>query len=121
MNDDAMFEYLIQMGQMRPEEAELKKKQAMVDALRKTGMNSPEGQMIGKHYVAPGIGQYMNQLGQGLMAGKAQGGVDEQARQMNATQAEALARWRKKRGLLGMPEQQTNEDPLSQFRYSEKT
>ena len=60
MNDDLMFEYLVQMGQMRPEEAELKKKQAMVDALRKGGMSAPEGQMIGKHYVAPGIGQYIN-------------------------------------------------------------
>ena len=90
MNDDLMFEYLVQMGQMRPEEAELKKKQAMVDALRKTGMNTPEGQMIGKHYVAPGIGQYINQLGQGYMAGQQQGGVDEQARKMNATQAFAL-------------------------------
>jgi hypothetical protein len=90
MNDDLMFEYLVQMGQMRPEEAELRKKQAMVDALRKTGMNTPEGQMIGKHYVAPGIGQYINQLGQGYMAGQQQGGVDEQARKMNATQAFAL-------------------------------
>jgi hypothetical protein len=34
MNNDMMFEYLVQMGQMRPEEAELKKRQAMVDALR---------------------------------------------------------------------------------------
>ena len=52
MNDDLMFEYLVQMGQMRPEEAELKKKQAMVDALRKNSMSPMEGQMIGKHYVS---------------------------------------------------------------------
>ena len=97
MNDDLMFEYLVQMGQMRPEEAELKKKQAMVDALRKGGMSAPEGQMIGKHYVAPGLGQYINQLGQGYMAGQQQGGVDEQIRDMNSRQARNLQDLRRRR------------------------
>jgi hypothetical protein len=114
MNDDLMFEYLVQMGQMRPEEAELRKKQAMVDALRKTGMNTPEGQMIGKHYVAPGIGQYINQLGQGYMAGQTQKGVDEQARGMNARQAGSLQdmrdRLRKKPGAGGMSSYGMNTD-----------
>jgi hypothetical protein len=97
MNDDLMFEYLVQMGQMRPEEAELKKKQAMVDALRKGGMNAPEGQMIGKHYVAPGLGQYINQLGQGYMAGKEQGNVDKGLRDMNSKQARQLEELRRRR------------------------
>ena len=97
MNDDLMFEYLVQMGQMRPEEAELKKKQAMVDALRKNSMAPMEGQMIGKHYVAPGIGQALAQLGQGYMAGKAQGGVDDQMRGMNDRQRMALEQLRKRR------------------------
>jgi outer membrane translocation and assembly module TamA len=114
MNDDLMFEYLVQMGQMRPEEAEIKKKQAMVDALRKTGMNSPEGQMIGKHYVAPGLGQYINQLGQGYMAGQQQGAVDKQMRGMNATQAGVLQdmrdRMRKKPGAGGMLSNGMNTD-----------
>lgn len=115
MNDDLMFEYLVQMGQMRPEEAELRKKQAMVDALRKTGMNTPEGQMIGKHYVAPGIGQYINQLGQGYMAGQQQGGVDEQARKMNATQAFALneIRRRRKSGIGGNMPAVVSQDPYN--------
>ena len=30
MNDELMFEYLMQMGAMRPEQEELKRKQAMV-------------------------------------------------------------------------------------------
>ena len=90
MNDEAMFEYLVQMGMMRPEEVELKRKQSMVDELRKTGMNTPQGQMVGNHYVAPGIGQYINQLGQGYMAGKTQGGVDKQMGDMNTTQAANL-------------------------------
>ena len=97
MNDDLMFEYLVQMGQMRPEEAELKKKQAMVDALRKNSLSPMEGQMVGKHYVAPGIGQALAQLGQGYMASQAQGGVDTQMRGMNDRQRMALEQLRKRR------------------------
>lgn len=103
MNDDLMFEYLVQMGQMRPEEAELKKKQAMVDALRKNSLSPMEGQMVGKHYVAPGIGQALAQLGQGYMASKAQGGVDEQMRGMNDRQRMALEQLRKRRMPGAMP------------------
>ena len=104
MNDDMMFEYLVQMGAMRPEEAEIKKKQAMVDALRGNSMAPMQGQMVGKHYVAPGIGQAIAQLGQGYMASKAQGGVDEQARGMNDRQRLALEELRKRRkGGIGDP------------------
>lgn len=97
MNDDLMFEYLVQMGQMRPEEAELKKKQAMVDALRKNSLSPMEGQMVGKHYVAPGIGQAIAQLGQGYLASQAQGGVDSGMRGMNDRQRMALEELRKRR------------------------
>jgi hypothetical protein len=97
MNDDLMFEYLVQMGQMRPEEAELKKKQAMVDALRGNSMKAMEGQMVGKHYVAPGIGQAIAQLGQGYLASKAQGNVDAGMRGMNDRQRMALEELRKRR------------------------
>lgn len=103
MNDDLMFDYLVQMGQMRPEEAELKKKQAMVDALRKGSMSAPEGQMIGKHYVAPSLAQYAAQLGQGFMAGKGQEGVDQQMRGMNDRQRMALEELRRRRMLGAMP------------------
>jgi hypothetical protein len=97
MNDDLMFEYLVQMGQMRPEEAELKKKQAMVDALRGNSLKPMEGQMVGKHYVAPGIGQAIAQLGQGYLASQAQGGVDAGMRGMNDRQRMALEELRKRR------------------------
>jgi len=104
MNDDLMFEYLVQMGQMRPEEAELKKKQAMVDALRGNSMKAMEGQMVGKHYVAPGIGQAIAQLGQGYLASKAQGNVDAGMRGMNDRQRMALEELRKRRmGAGAMP------------------
>lgn len=106
MNDDLMFEYLVQMGQMRPEEAQLKKKQAMVDALRGNAMTPMQGQMVGNHYVAPGIGQAIAQLGQGYMAAQQQKGVDQQVQGMNANQAMALQQMRdrlrrKQMGLTG--------------------
>ena len=104
MNDDLMFEYMVQMGQMRPEEAELKKRQAMVDALRKQSMASPEGQMIGKHYVAPSLSQYAAQLGQGLLAGQQQQGVDSALKAMNFKQAGELnaMRERMRRKQMGL-------------------
>lgn len=103
MNDDLMFEYLVQMGQMRPEEAELKKKQAMVDVLRKGAMTPMEGQMIGKHYVSPGIAGAISQLGQAYFAGQGQQGVDQQMRGMNDRQRMALEELRKRRMPGAMP------------------
>lgn len=76
MNDDLMFDYLIQMGQMRPEQDELKRKQALVDALRSGAMTPQQGQMIGKHYVSPGIAGALSQLGQAYFASQGQQGVD---------------------------------------------
>lgn len=94
MNDDLMFEYLVQMGQMRPEEAELKKKQAMVDSLRQGAMTPAQGQMVGNHYVAPGLAQVASQLGQAYFAKQGQQGVDQQQRGMNTNQAYALQQMR---------------------------
>ena len=107
MDDSLMFDYLVQMGQMRPEEAELKKKQAMVEALRKGSMTSPEGQMIGKHYVAPNMMQNLAQVAQGYAAMKGQEGVDDRLRQMNSKQAGILGNMqleaeRRRRERLGM-------------------
>jgi hypothetical protein len=97
MNDDAMFEYLLQMGAMRPEQDELKRKQAMVDALRKNALSPIEGQMAGKVYVAPGLGQVAAQLGQAYLAKNQQGNVDQSMQGMNARQAQMLEEMRKRR------------------------
>ena len=113
MNDDRMFEYLIQMGQMRPEEAELKRRQAQVDALRKGGLTAPEGQMIGKHYVAPSWTQSLAQIGQGYAAMKGQQGVDAQLRDMNARQAKALEEMKRRRMQPGMAPAPAALDPYS--------
>ena len=117
MNDELMFEYLVQMGQMRPEEAQLRKKQAMVDALRGNAMQPLEGQMVGKHYVAPGIGQAISQIGQGYLAGKRQGGVDKQMGDMNARQAFALneIRRRQREKQMGAYGMQSNRMDVSDY------
>lgn len=97
MNDDLMFDYLLQMGAMRPEQEELRRKQAMVDALRSRAFEPQQGQMIGKHYVAPGIGSAIAQLGAGYLAGQQQKGVDAGMAGMNAKQRAALDEMRRRR------------------------
>jgi len=56
-----------------------------------------QGQMVGKHYVAPGIGQAIAQLGQGYLASQGQQGVDSSMRDFNAKQAMKLQELRKRR------------------------
>lgn len=104
MNDDLMFEYLLQMGAMQPEQIEMMRKQKQIDALRGQSMEGPQGQMIGKHYVPPSLTQYAAQLGQGYMAGQAQKGQDVGMRKMNESQAAALRAMQEKqrRKRMGM-------------------
>ena len=97
MNDDLMFEYLLQMGAMRPEELEMMRKQKQIDALRGNAMESPQGQMIGKHYVAPSWTQGLAQLGQGYMAGQAQKQQDVATRKFNEQQMKMLKELRDRR------------------------
>lgn len=101
MNDDLMFDYLLQMGAMRPEQEELKRKQAMVEALRGQAMQPMQGQMVGKHYVAPGIANAIAQMGTAYMAGQQQKGVDASMQGMNERQRLALEEMRKRRRMGG--------------------
>lgn len=79
--NESLIEYLIQMGAMEPEKLELLRRQSKIDELRKGAMESPQGQMIGKHYVAPSITQGLAQLGKGLIASEAQKQYDKDFRQ----------------------------------------
>ena len=97
MDDSLMFDYLVQMGAMKPEQDELKRKQAMVDLLRGNAMKPQEGQMIGKHYVGPGLAGAVSQLGQAYLAKQGQQGVDTGMADMNARQKAMLEALRKKR------------------------
>lgn len=112
MDDDLMFEYLVSIGAMKPEEAQLRKKQAMVDALREQSMEPAQGQTVGGVYVAPSWTQHLAKMGGAYMANKAQQGVDSAAADMNARQRQLLEDLRKrKRGLA--PTAPTQSDPYS--------
>jgi len=101
MDDSLMFDYLVQMGAMKPEQDEMKRKQAMVDLLRGNALKAQEGQMIGKHYVGPGLAGAVSQLGQAYLAKQGQTGVDAGMADMNARQKAMLEALRKKRQQSG--------------------
>jgi hypothetical protein len=101
MDDGMMFDYLLQMGAMRPEQDELKRKQALVDALRGNALEPMQGQMIGKHYVGGGLGGALSKLGQAYFAKQGQQGVDTGLAGMNDRQRQLLEEMRKRR-LAGM-------------------
>lgn len=103
MEDDMMFEYLLQMGAMQPEEVAMLRKQKQVEALRGNAMQTPQGQMVGKHYVAPSWTQYASQLGQGYMAGQGQKQVDTQMGALNARQKAMLEELKRKKAMKNMP------------------
>lgn len=113
MDDNLMFDYLMQMGAMRPDEEELKRKQAMVEALRKGSMQGPEGQMIGKHYVAPSITQNLAQVAQGYAAAQGQKGVDSRLAGMNAQQRQILEDLRKRKQMAQPAMPAVSNDPYS--------
>ena len=95
-NDMAMYDYLISMGAMRPEENQLARRQAMVDALRQQSMDPMRGQMAGRVYVAPGIGDAIAKVGTAYMAGQQQQGVDTSMGDMNMRRANELRRMRER-------------------------
>jgi hypothetical protein len=101
MNDDLMFEYLLSMGAMTPEEEELKRKQAMVEALRQDAMAPMEGKMVSGHYVGPNIATAAAKLGQSYMASKQQKGVDQSMRGFNDKQRQMLEDLKRRRAMQG--------------------
>lgn len=122
MNDNLMFDYLLEMGAMRPEQEEMKRRQAMVEALRGSAMKPLEGQMVGKHYVAPGIANAIAQMGTAYMSGQQQKGLDARYQEMNAEQRRRLEELRRKRG-MGQSTMGTGTpyNPYEQFAYPSET
>ena len=115
-DDDKYFEYLISIGAMRPEEAQMARQQAQVDAMRDRSMTSPEGQMVGKHYVAPSFTQYAGQLMNAYGARKGQEKLDQQYGDFNARQEAMLRALRKPKSVMADPMQDEEEDDFMGIR-----
>lgn len=60
-------------------------------------MTQQQGQMIGKHYVGPGVAGALSQLGQAYFAKQGQAGVDKSANAMNVYQRGVLDQLRRRR------------------------
>ena len=64
------FNYMVEMGALTPQEEEVQRQQATIDALRDKSMQGQEGEMVGRTFVAPSFTQYAAQLGNAYMARK---------------------------------------------------
>jgi hypothetical protein len=94
MDDNMMFEYLIEQGSMRPEEEQMLRRQQTIDALRQSAMNAPQAQAAGRAIVAPSWTQNLAQLGAAAAAKYGQNKLDSQYGAFNAKRANSLNRMR---------------------------
>ncbi len=94
MDDNMMFEYLVEQGSMRPEEEQLLRRQGVIDALRQNGMQAPQAQQAGRAVVAPHWSQGLAQLGSAAAAKYGQGKLDQQYGAFNAKRGNSLNRMR---------------------------
>lgn len=94
MDDNMLFEYLVEQGSMRPEEEQLLRRQGVIDALRQQGMQAPQAQQAGRAVVAPHWTQMLAQIGSGAAAGYGQKKLDTQYGAFNAKRANSLNRMR---------------------------
>lgn len=94
MDDNMLFEYLVEQGSMRPEEEQLLRRQGVIDALRQQSMQAPQAQQAGRLVVAPSWTQGLAQLGSAAAAKYAQGKLDQQYGAFNAKRGNSLNRMR---------------------------
>lgn len=94
MDDNMMFEYLIEQGSMRPEEEQMLRRQGVIDALRQQGMQAPQAQQAGRMVVAPHWTQGLAQIGAAAAAKHGQNKLDTQYGAFNAKRANSLNRMR---------------------------
>lgn len=89
-SSDVWFDLYGAEGDMQPEEMELRRKQAQINALRDRGMEAQEGKMVGNTYVAPSFTQYAAQLANAYMGRKGQEGVDVKEKELGTRRGAAL-------------------------------
>jgi len=94
MNDDYFLEYLLSQSAMRPEEMQLARQQAMVDALRSQSMKPLQGEQVGRVYVAPSIAQGIAQLATAYGARKGQEKFDVDFGKFNERQRQDIVNLR---------------------------
>lgn len=94
MDDNMLFEYLVEQGSMRPEEEQLLRRQGTIDALRQQSMQAPQAQQAGRLVVAPSWTQGLAQLGSAAAAKYGQGKLDQQYGAFNAKRGNSLNRMR---------------------------
>jgi hypothetical protein len=94
MDDNMMFEYLVEQGSMRPEEEQMLRRQGVIDALRQQGMQAPQAQQAGRLVVAPSWTQGLAQLGAAAAAKYSQNKLDQQYGAFNEKRANSLNRMR---------------------------
>jgi hypothetical protein len=94
MDDNMMFEYLVEQGSMRPEEEQMLRRQGVIDALRQQGMQAPQAQQAGRAIVAPHWTQGLAQIGSAAAAKYGQNKLDTQYGAFNAKRANSLNRMR---------------------------
>lgn len=91
MDDNMLFEYLVQQGSMRPEEEQLLRRQGVIDALRQNGMQAPQAQQAGRAVVAPHWSQNLAQLGSAAAAKYGQKRLDTQYDAYNKKRGDSLS------------------------------
>ncbi|CAB4166462.1 hypothetical protein UFOVP840_33 [uncultured Caudovirales phage] len=121
MDDNLMFQYLVEQGSMRPEEEQMLRRQDTIDALRQQSMQAPQAQQAGRLVVAPSWTQGLAQLGSAAAAKYGQGKLDKQYGAFNAKRATSLDRMRDRmagpqsvmQGDVGLPGGVNPDDLLS--------
>jgi len=97
MDDAMLFEFMMQQGLMNSDRDENRQRQALVDALRNKAATPVQGQMIGKHYVSPGLSALVNPIAQTYMANQGQADINQRSREMRDRQYRDLVDMRRRR------------------------
>lgn len=100
MNNDALLEYLTQMGVLQQEDAGLQRRRARIDALRSGG--PAQGQMVSGHYVGADPLQHLsNAIGEG-MAGYQEHGLERDELDLAKRRSGMLAGMRQRKPSAGI-------------------
>lgn len=81
---------LLTPQEMQIQQQAIDRQRAIATALQQASMQSPEGQMVSGHYVAPNAMQYIAKLAQGLIGKNQQDMLDQKGRDLATTQGNMM-------------------------------